>query len=130
MVVAGQEETMADRLMVGEHRLQDNVVRVTRGQHGAAPAVCQLCDSFQQETVEHLLFQCSAHEELRSTWWREVEAVAPPVLLGELSRMGARERTVFILSGLRSGFIPEWEETYTALLNYAINLYLHRTAIT
>ncbi len=115
------------RLMVGEHRLQDNMVRVTRGLGGVTPAVCQLCTSFEQENLQHMLFQCVALQETRVRLWGEVEAVAPPALTLEMNSLGARERTIFILAGFRSGYIPEWEDTYKAILSFVVNMYIRRS---
>ncbi len=53
---------------------------------------------------------------------------APPALAAELEMMTAKQRTVFIMSGFKSSYITEWEETYNAALNFVTSMYIKRTS--
>ena len=43
-----------------------------------------------------------------------------------MDRMSAKDKTVFIMSGLNSEYITEWSEVYTAVLNFVAAMYNER----
>jgi hypothetical protein len=114
--------------MVGEHCLQTNPAVRRRHGHGGT-VLCPLCGEFQAETVQHMLFECQALQQCRDRLWRDVEVVTPRALLREMNCRQARDRAIFIFSGFGCGYLPQWKDTYAAILNFVATMYIRHSEL-
>ena len=85
-----------------------------------------MCDQYVVETVFHMLFVCPELAAIRETYWTRLADVAPPALLQSISDMNLCERQTFLLSGLRSPYIREWQTIYEAIAAFVCTLYTTR----
>ena len=116
------------RLMIGEHGLQENRSRLTRGA-GRETTTCQLCTMFESETVYHMLFVCPSLQVVRDTMWGHVRTAAPQALVVQMDNMLPKDRTVFIMSCFNSCYIREWQPTYSAILDFVAAMYGQRSSL-
>lgn len=85
---------------------------------------CPHCADWIPDSAPHMLFECSAHNSVRAKSWKLVTDSCPPPFLESMEHMTDRERTVFILSGLRlENFIIEWHIIYKSLLHFVHTMY-------
>ena len=71
----------------------------------------------------HVLFECPCLNETRSVRWNELEKYIPVAMLLDLNKMSSIEKTKYIMSGFKSGYINEFHETYRCLLLYVCELF-------
>ena len=86
---------------------------------------CQMCDATAVETVSHVLFKCDEERMsiCRNKLWNEVMKSCSQSLKDELQNMSSDEKTVFLLTGLNSGYISEWAELFSSIKNFLLGLY-------
>ena len=84
---------------------------------------CTKCNLMALDTVEHILFQCSAKSTERDEFWLKVLAACPQQLKAELLIMPFKTRSVFILNGFKCVFIEEWNKLYCALSMFIWNMF-------
>jgi hypothetical protein len=109
------------RMLVEQNCLQTVVSRFD----GSSP-LCKMCDSREVETVCHMLFICEHWSLIRERMWQKVQESAPQALRLELDNMCSKEKTVFILSGLKCQFTAEWSDLYINLIDFCYELYTKR----
>ena len=115
------------KLSLGVHML-NSVLFKHRGNVIHSP-VCQLCDSYENETVSHLLFQCSVFHVTRVTLWASVKSSCPSLKLHEfLMSKSDTETTKLLLTGLNNWYVKEWSEFFKAITNIS-NMYQQRLNI-
>ncbi len=109
------------RLLCGEHCLGANTGRFKRGH-----SMCTLCTGYRVETVAHFLFECDYFAETRETLWCRILDSMPTAMKDQVVGMTSWQKTVFILSGLHSGYVPEWDTIYVAAAKFVGELYARR----
>ena len=110
------------RLTCGESDLNRDDVHVV-----LTHPLCEQCTLRMNLTPEHVLFECPSLHQYRTTAWMSLEEHMPPVLWTEINSMNFVDRTSFLLSGLRCGYVPAWDSVYTSTLLYirdTMNTYL------
>ena len=115
------------RLLFGHHKLNSCLYR-NKAEDVHTP-ICQMCDLYENETVEHLLFRCKKYDELRVTLWNEVLYHCPSESMYEyLTNMPRGKVTCLLLTGLNSTYTHEWSDFFTAILQFVYKMYITRTS--
>ena len=113
-------------MLTGNHSLNSG-----RGQYIVHTSLCQLCDSFQTESICHMLFQCEGLINTRNELFAKLTDVMPAAMARELQGMVDDNKTTFLLTGMNSDFIvPEWESTYVGILVFISGMYKQRKELT
>ena len=81
-------------------------------------SLCESCDNFVANTIEHVLFDCNANHVKREVLWNNVLELCPRALIIGLDNMSNKDLCVFILNGLNSKYIMEWGFLYSALVTF------------
>ena len=84
---------------------------------------CSACSSNIQNALPHLLFECLYSSDTRNIEKLKIANVCPDAFSDDFERMSPDEKTCFILSGFGGKYVPEFENIYTAFLNYVFRLY-------
>ena len=84
---------------------------------------CRRCQLFCVENVEHILFDCTATNMRRQDRWNFVKLKSIPNLIDGIERMASEDKVMFILNAFNCEYVPDWEVTYTAILNFVNNMY-------
>ena len=67
------------KFRLGVHQLQECLARmVPRSARTAAHSRCGCCSAGVDESIEHALFECKTHDEIRAEFLGRVEKVYPP----------------------------------------------------
>jgi hypothetical protein len=90
---------------------------------------CRLCNGHSQETIAHILFECTVTKNSRDTQWNEIKNEGLMNCISDLDRMDIDSRCHFILNGFNSNYVEEWNLTYTLLLQYIYNVYMYHSQI-
>jgi hypothetical protein len=90
---------------------------------------CQMCDTYTEESAEHVLFECrnNAYELRRDDFNVKLRNNAPAALWLELNAMAPRDKLTYILSCLNSSLVPEWIPTYVICVNFLYDMYIIRS---
>ena len=110
------------RLICGEHCLTSNVGKYTN----STTRLCPLCDDFESETVSHMLFVCTRLTGVRGNGIGILEGKMPHAMYECLCGMNNMDKAIFVISGMRSPFIAEWIEIYTAIATFVYTMYQER----
>lgn len=102
------------RLLTGESCLNSHRGRFV---NGSRSRLCTICEEYEEETVPHLISQCSTLATIRQTLWRNVVAVAPRGWLSSLEQMNIPEKSRFLCSGFGS-YVSEWQLLYEAVARF------------
>jgi hypothetical protein len=89
--------------------------------------MCINCDAGVADGVPHVLFACNAQTEKRSVLWQKVLSSAPQALALQLCQMNNVLKTHFVLSPLKSDFIPEWIDLYDDISDFLYQMYMNRS---
>ena len=106
------------KLITGDHNLNSG-----RRQYAENCRTCQLCNSNEQETIEHFLFECTRQKDLRETLWGNVISSMPTPMAEHINNIPIPDKTLFILSGMYSKYIEEWDGIYVSMLKFVSQLY-------
>ena len=90
---------------------------------------CRLCTIFSRDTAEHILFECTALNDIRNMYFSKLKFVMPFAMKRELMNMNNREKLYFLLSGLESEFCTEWISIYRAIAIFVHEMYRRRKRI-
>ena len=96
-----------------------------KGHYRVNTRLCQLCDTFEVETVTHFLFACTGLDRDRHILMQRLLAAMPQAMQDSFNR--TNEKTVFMLGTLGASYIPEWQAIYEAAINLVAGLYAARS---
>ena len=108
-------------LLVGEHSLgcgQSKYVYRT--------ALCQLCDSYIEETIPHFLLECSGLETARTPLLARLRDEMPAGMIYSFDSMCSKNQTKFLLAEMGRTPIQEWSGIQTAIIELVHDLYCER----
>jgi hypothetical protein len=105
------------RLLCGDHSLNTG-----RGRFHSMTKRCTLCESYEQETVQHTLFLCGALHQEQTERWHAVLAAMPRGMRQSISDMTPCEKTYFVLSGCSGQYNGEWQLIYESMSSPSIRL--------
>ncbi len=108
------------RIAAGEHGL-----RTGRARFVVHTCVCQHCDMYEAETVEHVIYQCS-HPRVAAVRDRVMQNIAdlmPRPMKDDVAAMTNEQKSVLFLSGLGGGYVAEWQHIYVNIAQAISNIY-------
>lgn len=116
------------------------IVRLTIGEHGLNTArgrfmneeksnLCNLCNLYESETIEHFLFWCPANKNIRAQYEKIILESMPLAMKTEYLALEHKDKVIFLLSGLKGSFVQEWTDIYVNILNYVNSVYKHRRSL-
>ena len=104
------------RIVSGNH-----VMRQRRCKPGTS-AFCQDCCDMVDDSVQHMLFECSGLSECRQHAWQHVLNNSPQALAKQLECMSNICKTHLILCGYGS-YVNEWCDLYIVTCNFVCDMY-------
>lgn len=109
------------KLITGESNLNAH-----KGRYVNKTSSCMLCRQYVTETVTHMIAECDALAEHRDSLWTLMLDYVPLAMAQSMQIMGPREKTLYILSGLRAKYTAERQQTYEAMALFVETLYTLR----
>jgi hypothetical protein len=85
--------------------------------------ICSLCETYCNDFLCHVLFECNEYEQMRKYEWNDVQSVMPAGLKLSVNDMTDKQKTLFIFSGLGGVYINEFHKTYDAILEFIVKTY-------
>ena len=79
---------------------------------------CHICQDYDRNSVEHIMFTCSSLHNTRVDKWRNVIRDCPPQMINEFNCMTEHQRWYFMLNCFNCDFVPEWVELYASVSTY------------
>ena len=114
------------RLLMEVHILNSRQSKYNKKQNERHSALC-ICDQYEVESVEHMLFKCTSKTSIRELLWESVLEECPSnIFKDQLTAMAPREKTSFILGGLNDGYVVEWDSLYCSIANFTHGVYTER----
>ena len=111
-------------VLVGEHTLGCG-----KGKHIYKTKLCQMCDSYVEESIPHFLLQCRGLERQRVPLLAGIRTAMPPAMVNNLDCMTAVKQTEFLLGEMGRTFITEWSGIHIGIIELVHVLYRAREAI-
>lgn len=112
------------RLLCGDHNLNTG-----RGRFTLNTARCCICDSYEQETLEHTLYTCDALRQVRDLKWDAVLDAMPAGMRHSVIHMNANCKTYYVISGCHSTYIEEWQDIYETMARFVWAVYYTRERV-
>ena len=112
------------RLLVGEHTLGCG-----KGKHIYKTKLCQLCDSYVEETIPHFLLQCSGLQRQRVPLLAGIRTTMPPAMISTVDNMTDVKQSQFLLGEMGRTFVAEWCDIHRGIIDLVHGLYQAREAI-
>ena len=84
---------------------------------------CISCDKIVKSTVNHMLFECEGLANIRNEACEVLKTKALPGTVHSLKDMTNHEKTKFMLSGMQTKYIREFEVSYNAILSFIVTVY-------
>ena len=110
------------KLMIGVHKL--NSVLYKHKTCNLPNSLCNLCTSYEEESVSHLLFRCSNFHQKRKKLWKDVEETCPSqILLDTINSMNDNNKCTFLLTGLNNSYVCEWTMFYHSIAKFINTMY-------
>ena len=81
-------------------------------------AICDKCNSSQQNFYEHIMFQCKISENERIILWNRFTQSCPPKLAQDIESMNMSDKVNFILNCMNNTYVKEWHNTYKLLIEF------------
>ena len=111
------------RLLLDCHQLNVCTQRYDNGN-----ALCKQCN-MGDESVTHILYECSANVMQRNLLWENVMRQSPNGMKICVNTMSNIEKTKFILSGLNNMYCHEWTLLYKAVSEFINEIYFTRVQL-
>ena len=73
---------------------------------------CQLCNSHDLGNVCHVLFECTELCAVKTPFLVTVHRCMPAAMNDYFRMFSNKQKTVFLLSGLKCEFVEEWADIY------------------
>ena len=113
------------KLLFGQSKLNSCLFRYK--DNSVASPLCNLCDMYKEETIDHLLFRCKKYEALRCKLFSEVMYCCPSTsLCTYLESKSHKVISRFILTGLHNTFTFEWLDFFSAICNFIYGMHSAR----
>ena len=84
---------------------------------------CQLCNSHDLGNVCHVLFECTVLSAVRTLLLVAVYRCMLAAMNDCFKMFSNRQKTVFLLSGLKCEFVEEWAEIYKSIVYFIAEMY-------
>ena len=91
---------------------------------------CRICEDASLDGPVHILFECRALHPTSMIKWDEILRAMPTQMARDIELKSSREKTAFIISGLRSNaYITEWRQVYLSVASMIHHIYKARAAL-
>ena len=90
-------------------------------------ARCQICSSYETETIEHVLFMCETLSNVRTQYLDELRHVMPTAMWKDFHEMTTKLKLKYLLSGLNSRYIREWQDVLLCISKFVFDMYKVRS---
>ena len=90
---------------------------------------CRICEGFDYDTAEHILFTCEALEPYRNNLWDNVLSKMTEPLKQGIMNMIIEDKVKFILSCCGECYIDEWTDVYKSIADFVYKMYVHRALL-
>ena len=88
---------------------------------------CQLCESFDIETIQHVVFECDGLEAIRGPNMMRLWDAMPNAMRLSYHDLTNTEKLVFLISGLGCDrYEHQWRDIYASISKLILELYRHR----
>ena len=84
---------------------------------------CQLCNSHDLGNVCHVLFECTELSAVRTPLLVTGYRCMPAAMNDCFKMFSNRQKTVFLLSGLKCEFVVEWADIYKSIVYFIAEMY-------
>ena len=88
--------------------------------------VCRLCCGNKRDNALHVLYECPQLLSTRGSAWLEVINSMPDTMAEHIRGRSDHEKFSFILSGLKGGYIREWQDIYKKIADFVYSMYCAR----
>ena len=87
---------------------------------------CFMCTDYACDSVQHILFECSALIDMRHMYLSKLKFTMPFAMKRAFVDMNNREKLFFILTALECDFCTEWISIYRAIAIFVHEMYRKR----
>ena len=85
--------------------------------------LCNDCDDYVKESIEHVLFECSGGNiHLWSRLWQSVLDQCPEQLLKNCTECQTK-KVLYIFAAMKCNYHNDWDAIYVAMLNFGAKVY-------
>ena len=88
--------------------------------------VCRLCCGNRRDNALHVLYECPQLLSTRGSAWLDVINSMPDAMAEHTRGRTDHDKLIFILSGLKGGYIREWQEIYKRIADFVYSMYCAR----
>ena len=113
------------KMLLGTHGLKTSTYRFT----SSNDVLCDNCELYHPESIDHVLFECSQNRDTRARLWQAIIEHCPPAMVKDLHQMSNRDKTRYFLNALYCDYTPEWNTVYVALCQFMSTLYKDRLSL-
>lgn len=89
-------------------------------------STCKLCTMNCTEDPLHVIFKCAELSDVRHNKMSKMYSCMPRAMYNDLLNMAELEKAHFILSPMRSKYIPEWNDIYMSIASMIFEIYEYR----
>ena len=94
-------------------------------------SLCTSCNMFINDTIEHMLFECSSLYDIRKRLWNNIIDECPSeIFIRQMEQMDSDKRATYLVSCLHNSYIVEWNHLFNAIVTYIHVLYRKKLALT
>ncbi len=94
-------------------------------------SLCTSCNMFTNDTIEHMLFECSSLCDVRKILWNNVINECPSeIFIRQMEEMEPDKRATYLVSCLNNSYVVEWNHLFIAIVNFIHVIYRKKLALT
>lgn len=108
-------------LIIGSHNLGCG-----KGRHVHKTKLCQICDSFVEETISHFLLECPSLDTTRVALYSELCKEMPHGMLNSFNLMSTCKQAEFLLCELGRSNVREWDQILIQIIELVYCLHAAR----
>ena len=90
---------------------------------------CKLCQTFCEDSVVHVLFQCPLLDDIRIQCWGDITGRMPIPMKDDVEKMTPQDKVIFILSCLGNTVVTDWELLYHGICIFVDRIYKMRSRL-
>ena len=89
---------------------------------------CKLCDSFETETIQHVVMECNGLNDVRGPLMMRLREAMPQAMRDSFAVLNNTEKLIFLISGLGCDkYDQQWNEIYVRISKLIFELYRNRS---
>ena len=89
---------------------------------------CKLCDSFETETIQHVVMECNGLNDVRGPLMMRLREAMPQAMRDSFAVLNNTEKLIFLISGLGCDkYEQQWNEIYVRISKLIFELYRNRS---